>query len=106
MIPGGPGDTSRASIERGGVYRDEHKPEGYPQQGDTCPYCLQGLGEAAIAVVRKYRVFCRSDLQEALETARTKLSGLVADLRVAELQSLAQDIEKRADAVREGDALD
>ncbi|MGE4056955.1 MAG: AAA family ATPase, partial [Vicinamibacterales bacterium] len=102
-IPGVLGDTWRALIEAAEAYLKEHKAGGYPQEGDTCPYCLQGLGEAAIAVVQKYRAFSQSDLQEALEKARTKINALTAPVRAAALKPLADDIGKRIGAVGEGD---
>ena len=101
-IPGVLENTWRAFIEAGEAYLDEHKPERYPEDGDTCPYCLQGLEEAALAVIRKYRTFCQSDLQDALQKARTELGDHVAGVRAAALEALAQDIQKRIDAVGEG----
>jgi hypothetical protein len=105
-IPGVLEDTWRAFIEAGEAYLHEQKPTGYPQAGDTCPYCLQGLGGAAIAVVQKYRAFCRSDLQEAVEKARAELSARTAHLGAAELGQLAQDITRRIEALGERDTPD
>ena len=103
-IPGVLEDTWRRFIEAGEAYLAEHKPGGYPKGGDTCPYCLQGLGDAALAVVQKYRAFCQSDLQDALELARTEFRNLIAGVRDEDLEQLAQDLEKRIDAVGEGDS--
>ena len=100
-IPGVLEETWRDFIEAGEVYLAEHRSETYPEDGDACPYCLQDLGAAAIALVQKYRTFCRSDLQDAITEARTALDDLIRDVQELDLERLAQDIEKRIDAVGE-----
>ena len=100
-IPGVLEETWRDFIEAGEVYLSEHRSETYPEDGDACPYCLQDLGAAAIALVQKYRTFCRSDLQDAITEARTALDDLIRDVQELDLEQLAQDIEKRIDAVGE-----
>ena len=74
-------ETWRDFIEAGEVYLAEHRSETYPEDGDACPYCLQDLGAAAIALVQKYRTFCRSDLQDAITEARTALDDLIRDVQ-------------------------
>ena len=105
-IPGVLEETWRHFIEAGEVYLAEHSPESYPEDGDTCPYCLQDLGAAAIAVIQKYRAFCRSDLQDAITEARTALDDLIRDVHDLDLERPAQDIEKRIEAVGEEDSPD
>ena len=105
-IPGVLGEAWRRFIEAGEAYLAEHKPRDYPKEGEACPYCLQDLGEAAVAVVRKYRAFCQSDLQDALEEARAALKEQIADAAAVQLERLAQDVEKMIESAGEEDAPD
>lgn len=103
-IPGVLGEEWRRFIEAGDAYLAEHKPEDYPREGETCPYCLQDLGEAATAVVRKYRAFCQSDLQDALGEARAALRDQTAEVAAVPLEPLAQDVKEMIEAAGEENA--
>ena len=103
-IPGALDQTWREFIEAGEAYIAEYKSDDYPQDGDTCPYCLQDLSAASIAVVQKYRAFCRSDLQEAVDDARAALRKLTEDACAQPLEQLAQVVESRIEAISEGES--
>ena len=97
-IPGLLKETWRRFIEAGEQYLVEHSQDGYPKDGDACPFCLQDLNQAAIALVRKYRVFCQSDLQDTLDKVREQLRALTETVFATEIEQLALDVEKRIEA--------
>ena len=103
-IPGVLGEEWRHFIEAGEAYLAEHKPGDYPREGETCPYCLQDLDEAAVAVIRKYRAFCQSDLQDAVEEARTALKDQTAEVAAVPIEQLAQDVEEMIEDAGEENA--
>lgn len=105
QIPGVLEDSWRRFVEAGETYVQEHYSSDYPHEGESCPYCLQQLSASALVVLRKYRAFCRSELQDALEDARRQLSSLIGDVAALDLEGLEQDLQKRIDSVGESGTL-
>ena len=101
-IPGVLEDSWRRFVEAGEVYLQEHYADEYPNEGDSCPYCLQNLNAAALEIVRKYRAFCRSELQDAVQQARREVASLVDGVAKLELKSFQDDVRKRIGAAGEG----
>ena len=101
-IPGVLEDSWRRFVEAGELYLQEHYADEYPNEGDSCPYCLQNLNAAALEIVRKYRAFCRSELQDAVQQARREVASLVDGVAKLELKSFQDDVRKRIGAAGEG----
>ena len=101
-IPGVLKDSWRRFVEAGEIYLQEHYADEYPDEGDSCPYCLQNLSAAALEIVRKYRAFCRSELQDAVQQARREVASLVDGVAKLELKGFQDDVRKRIGAVEEG----
>lgn len=49
----------------------------YPQEGDTCVYCLQPLDDSAKELLKSYRILLNDKTQERLEEIRKKKADLI-----------------------------
>ena len=94
-IPGALEESWRRFVEAGDSYLREHYGDSYPHDGDTCPYCLQDLSATALQLLRKYQLFCRSELQGSLDSARKHLTELVGNLVALDVGALKADLESR-----------
>ena len=101
-IPGVLEDSWRRFVEAGAIYLQEHYGDEYPDEGDSCPYCLQNLSAVALEIVRKYRAFCRSEIQDAVQQARREVASLVNGVAKLELKGFQDDVRKRIGAAEEG----
>ena len=101
-IPGVLEDSWRRFVEAGEFYLQEHYAEEYPDERDSCPYCLQNLSVAALEIVRKYRTFCRSELQDAVQQTRREVASTVDGVVKLELNGFRDDVRRRIGAVGEG----
>ena len=101
-IPGVLEDSWRRFVEAGEIYLQEHYGDEYPDEGDSCPYCLQNLSAVALEIVRKYRAFCRSEIQDAVQQARREVASLVNGVAKLELKGFQDDVRKRIGAAEEG----
>jgi ABC-type branched-subunit amino acid transport system ATPase component len=75
-IPGVPGDAWRELIEAAERYIVETHSDGYPEAGDLCVYCRQGLGDSAIRLVQKYRAVAGDTTKQVAADARRDLESL------------------------------
>lgn len=70
----------------------------YPATDDKCIYCQQNLTGAAVALARKYREYCDSELQRAVEEARRELRAAAEDVTGIDLEALQRAIAQKAAA--------
>ena len=101
-IPGVLKDSWRRFIEAGEFYLQEHHADDYPDERASCPYCLQNLSVAALEIVRKYRTFCRSEIQDAVQETRHKVDLLIDGVVKLEFKGFQGDVRKRIGGAGEG----
>jgi len=97
-LPGVLSDQWRAFIEAAEEYITATGIDPYPVPGKPCIYCRQPLGDAAVALVRKYRSFRHDALRAAVDEARRRLGACTAGVLGTDPQDLLQDLRKVADA--------
>lgn len=100
-LPGVLGGEWRAFIEAAEEYIQATGLEQYPANGKPCIYCRQPLGEAAVALLQKYRDLRNDALRAAVEDARRRLAALTAGVVAMDPDGLRVDIQKIIDGVGE-----
>jgi len=103
-IPGVLTEAWRGFVEAADRYGREVEGKAYatfPAAGRPCPYCREPLGEAAVALLAKYREFCASEARQAVEETRKALAAAVGALPGLDLEGLRALIEKRLAAIPE-----
>ena len=108
-VPGILGDAWKQFIEVAETYIRELGLESYPQAGEPCIYCRQPLGNAAVALLQKYREYCNAELRRAVDDARRSLEALkrpIVELRVDEAATAIEHLIQAAeDPARPPNAL-
>jgi hypothetical protein len=74
-LPGQPDEQWQQFIAAGDTYRQHLGHTHYPQEGDSCLYCMQTLSPTAIALLTRYRTFLDETLVQQLGTAETSLTA-------------------------------
>jgi broad specificity phosphatase PhoE len=92
-VPGILGDAWKAFVEAAEGYIRDIGSDHYPAHGQPCVYCRQPLGDAAVALIRKYRDYCNAALRQAVEEAGERLRTLSAAVRDLRLDELKRDVE-------------
>jgi hypothetical protein len=67
----------------------------HPRQDDPCPYCRQGLGEKAVALVRKYRDYCNNEPKKALDASTEAVKRLALPIAALSIAPLRTSCERR-----------
>jgi hypothetical protein len=101
-LPGVLGGEWRAFIEAAEAYIRSSGLELYPAEGEPCVYCRQPLGDAAVALVQKYREFCNDALRAAVEDARKRLHALAGDVVGSDPDGLQSELDPLLAALKEG----
>jgi len=104
-LPGVLGDEWRAFIEAAEAYIRGSGREPYPAEGERCVYCRQPLGEAAIALLHKYREFCNDALRAAVDDARKRLDTLTEAVVGSDPDGLQSDLDLLFDALNEEEVV-
>jgi hypothetical protein len=101
-LPGVLGDEWRAFIEASEDYIQATGLEPYPAKGTHCIYCRQPLGDAAVALVQKYRDFRNDALRAAVETAKREIHALTAGVSATDPEGLREELQKIAESLADG----
>lgn len=101
-LPGVLGHEWRAFIEAAEDYIQATGLEPYPANGAPCIYCRQPLGDAAVALVQKYRDFRNDALRAALETSRREIDALTAGVSVTDPEGLREELQKIGETLADG----
>jgi hypothetical protein len=100
-IPGVLGDEWRGFIEAGEAYLHVHGAETYPREAELCIYCRQPLTTQAVALIKKYRDYCRNVSRQEVETADSALREVtmpIVGLDVPALFKAAEEYERQGGA--------
>lgn len=84
-LPGAPDEGWQEFITAGETYREHLGQEHYPQDGDSCLYCMQKLSPAALGLVTRYRTFLDQTLAQQVNDARAALNESRLALNETEL---------------------
>lgn len=103
----GEGDEDwQAFILTGEHYIKHRNDPDYPADGDTCTYCRQPLGDAAIALIQRYREFANDSVQQLITASRQTMSGLTQDLMRLDPSGLTGAIATHQDPASPDPILD
>lgn len=96
-LPGPPDEDWQNFIVAGDTYRAHLGRRHYPTDDDSCLYCMQPLGPAALDLVRRYRTFLDETLVQQVTTAVQNVKELRlaiddADLRQATEYAINQQV--------------
>lgn len=100
-VPGILGDAWKDFVEAAEAYIRQTGLDPYPRVGEPCVYCRQPLGDAAVALLQKYRDYCNAELRKAVEEARGSLQVLVRPIRELHLDASGATIERLIQAVED-----
>ncbi len=100
-VPGILGGAWKALVEAAEGYIREIGGDPYPAHGQPCVYCRQPLGDAGVALIRKYRDYCNAALRQAVEEASERLRTLAAPARDLRLDELKRDVESLVQALED-----
>lgn len=84
-LPGQPDEQWQQFVAAGDTYRQHLGRHLYPEEGDSCLYCMQTLSPAAISLLTRYRTFLDDTLVQQLKTAQTSLADAKLSLNVSEM---------------------
>ena len=101
-LPGVLGDEWRTLIEAAEEYIRANGLDPYPESNEPCIYCRQPLGDAAVALVRKYRDFRNDALRVAVENARRELDELTAGVNATDPEALLEDARRLVEGLEDG----
>lgn len=101
-IPAVLSDAWRAFVEAGEQYIQTTHQDPFPVAGDSCLYCQQPLGDAAVTLIKKYRDYCNSVLRKNASNARTAIDTLTTGVRGLDLARLAHELEKKRATFQNG----
>lgn len=102
-LPGQPDDHWHQFVAAGDTYRQHLGRDHYPQEGDSCLYCMQTLSATAVALLTRYRAFLDETLMQQLKTAQTSLADAQLSLNESEMSRAS---EYAADRASKDDAPD
>lgn len=111
-IPGFQSESWKSFVEAAEAYVSSELPDGYPEEGEPCAYCLQPLGAAAVELLRKYREFLLGSHQAALTAANKTVADAALGIERLNLEALETELrakvansENAHKTVRDGLAL-
>ncbi|MBB1495463.1 AAA family ATPase [Propioniciclava sp. MC1595] len=84
-LHGPPDEQWQHFVAAGDTYREHLGRKHYPQEGDSCLYCMQRLSPTAIALLGRYRTFLDETLVRQLGAARASLASARLTLVESEL---------------------
>lgn len=102
-LHGEPDEQWQQFVAAGDTYRQHLGREHYPQESDSCLYCMQPLSPTAIALLGRYREFLDETLVQQLGAAQTSLASARLTLSESELSRAKEYLTDRA---TEADAPD
>ncbi|OZC63557.1 hypothetical protein CH306_26555 [Rhodococcus sp. 15-725-2-2b] len=100
-LPGPPDERWQEFVAAGDTYRQHLGRNQYPEEGDSCLYCMQALSPTAIALLTRYRSFLDEMLVEQLKTAQTSLTAAkltLNELEMGRAKEYANDQASKDDA--------
>ncbi|GIW41858.1 MAG: hypothetical protein KatS3mg076_2435 [Candidatus Binatia bacterium] len=100
-VPGILGDAWKEFVEAAEAYIRQLGIEPYPQAGEPCIYCRQPLGNAAVALLQKYRDYCNAELRRAVDEARRSLEALKRPIVELGVDEAATGIERLIQAAED-----
>lgn len=95
-LPGQPDEHWQQFVGAGDLYRQHLGRDHYPQNGDSCLYCMQSLSPTAIALLTRYRTFLDETLLRQLSTAKTSLVAAQLTYNESELARAEEYVSERA----------
>lgn len=98
-VPGVLGEAWQQFVESAESYIREIGLDIYPAAGEPCVYCRQPLGDAAVALLRKYRDYCNAALRKTLDEARRRVEMLTSPISRLRLEETQQGIERLIQAL-------
>ncbi|MBI4965554.1 MAG: AAA family ATPase [Desulfomonile tiedjei] len=104
-LPGALSDAWSEFIKAGDAYLKYLGLDDYPDSGDRCIYCRQDLGEAALALLKKYQAYCNNTFQAQLQSAREEMktrAELILDL---DIRAMKDSLSERTSLVGKEDSL-
>lgn len=102
-IPGILSDEWKRLVSAGESYiRTHERHETYPREGESCIYCRQDLGPAAVALLHKYRDYCNSQTQAQLVQAQRDLDQLVNRFQIPGLERLTTILAEQVSSASKG----
>ncbi len=100
-VPGILGDAWKEFVEAAEEYIRQTGLDPYPRAGEPCVYCRQPLGDAAVALLQKYRDYCNAELRKAVEEARRSVEALTGPVRKLAVDDAAAGIERLVQATED-----
>ena len=94
-IPGALSDAWRGFVVAGDAYLRDLGLEDYPEEGKSCLYCRQDLGETAVALLREYHEYCNNTLKADVDSARTYLTAAASSLQSLSLAPLQSPVSAK-----------
>lgn len=94
-IPAIFGEAWKDFIVAGEAYLRDVGAHDHVDDGDSCPYCRQGLSATAISLVQKYRDFCNNEPKKMLDAAAVKAKRLAAPISSLQIATLKGTSEQR-----------
>jgi len=104
-LPGAFRPAWRAFIQSGEQYLNDLGTTEYPGSDDKCIYCRQDLGEAALALVKKYREYSNNAPKKELDASKEALRLRSEGIAAIAVQSLRVDVARRADGLADPTAV-
>lgn len=95
-LPGQPDEQWQQFVAAGDTYRQHLGDNQYPQEGDSCLYCMQTLSPAAIALLTRYRTFLDETLVQQLGKAQSSLTAAQLTLSDSEMSRAKEYVTDRA----------
>jgi len=99
LVPGVLGDAWKQFTEAAEAYIQAIGLDPYPRVGEPCVYCRQPLGEAAVALLQKYRDYCNDALRRAVDEARKRLQELTAPMGELQTEEIETGVERLLQAL-------
>jgi len=100
-VPGILSDAWKKFVEAAEDYIRQSCREPYPQSGEPCIYCRQPLGDAAVALLQKYRDYCNAELRRVLDDARRSLEALTRPIMELAVDEAAIGIDRLIEAAED-----
>jgi len=86
-------------IQAGEKYIVDAVGDGYPRPTDRCIYCRQELGDAARALILKYRGFCDSELRRQVQAQQAAVDQLGSGVVGLDLEGLTREVVRRVASI-------
>lgn len=94
-----------AFIESADAYAKHLGQADYPHEGDQCLYCRQELGDAALALLGKYREYCNNTYRADRDQEAARLQAATTSLRALDTAQLRAAIERKITSLEESNEL-